>query len=235
MTVLAAHAWPTNAELIADVAKLYIGPDDVVMDPTYGRGNWWKTFTPARLITHDIRQDGVDFRALPEADDTIDVVAFDPPYIAPGGRKTSTIGEFNDRFGLHETPATPIELADYIAAGVKECARVLRPRGRLLVKCKDYINGGAFFPGTHLVITAALDAGLRYEDRFEHIGRPGPQPPRDRQVHSRRNLSTLLVFQRVPAARRRRVQSASRDELFTDADLDVALAPMFAYHHDQEQ
>ena len=25
------------------------------------------------------------------------------------------------------------------------------------------------------------------------------------------------------------------DELFTDADLDVALAPMFAYHHDQEQ
>lgn len=233
--VLAAHAWPNNAALIADVAKLYIGPDDVVLDPTYGRGNWWKTFTPARLITHDIRQDGVDFRALPEADDTIDVVAFDPPYVCTGGRDTSTIADFNDRFGLHETPRTPDALADMIATGIKEAARVLRMRGHLLVKCKDYVWSGKFFAGTHFVTCAALDCGLELVDRFEHIGRPGPQPPRDRQVHARRNLSTLLVFQRVPAARRRRVQSASRDELFTDADLDVALAPMFAYHHDQEQ
>ena len=35
MTVLAAHAWPTNAELIADVAKLYIGPDDVALAPMF--------------------------------------------------------------------------------------------------------------------------------------------------------------------------------------------------------
>jgi hypothetical protein len=80
MTVPAAHRWPTNGHLIADAAKLHISPDAVVLDPTYGRGTWWTVFRPAHLIAHDLHLDGVDFRALPEPDDAVDVVAFDPPY-----------------------------------------------------------------------------------------------------------------------------------------------------------
>ena len=199
--VRAAHTWTSNAELLADVAKLYISDDAEVLDPTYGRGTWWKIFRPEHLTTHDIRLDGVDFRALPEADATFDVVAYDPPYIAPGGRKTSTIDDFNDRFGLTDAPCTPMELRHYIAAGLKECARVTKPKGRILVKAMDYVTSGAFFPGTHYVVSDALELGLRYVDRFEHVRpRLGVQPNHARQLHARRNLSTLLVFE-VPRAR----------------------------------
>lgn len=200
--VRAAHTWTSNAELLADVAELYIPAGAKVLDPTYGRGTWWKLFRPEHLTTHDIRLDGVDFRALPEADATFDVVAYDPPYIAPGGRKTSTIDEFNDRFGLHvDMPRTPMELRCYIAAGLKECARVTKPKGKILMKCMDYVSSNKLFPGTHYAIEDALEMGLDYIDRFEHVRpRLGVQPNHARQLHARRNLSTLLVFE-VPRAR----------------------------------
>lgn len=194
MTVLAATSWKSNAELIADVAQLgYL--HGATLDPTYGRGTWWKVFRPEHLTTHDLRLDCVDFRQLPEADGTFNSIAFDPPYMAPGGRKSSTIPDFNDRFGLHTTPARPEQLQEVINDGLKELVRVLAPKGFLLVKCQDYINGGAYWNGTFKTQRAAFDLGLRQVDRFEHVRRPGPQPPRPRQVHARRNLSTLLVFQ----------------------------------------
>ena len=202
MTVLAANTWPTNAHLIADVAALdYLRPTDHVLDPTFGRGTWWNLWRPERLTTHDLRQDGVDFRQLPEQDAMFDAVAFDPPYMAPGGRKTSTLGDFNDRFGTHTAARTPRENQEVINAGLKEMLRVVKGGGVVLVKCCDYVNGGKLFPGTHLTLTAALDLGFRLADRLEHVGKnPRPQPPRQsvRQLHARRNL-TLFVL-RAPAA-----------------------------------
>ena len=198
--VLAAHPWPTNAALIADVARLgYL--DGHVLDPTHGLGRWWTLWKPGQLTAHDIdptkAPDGpMDFRALNYPPGHFDAVAFDPPYMAPGGRKTSSVGDFNDRFGLHSTPATPTLNQQSINDGVTEAHRVLRPRGHLLVKCMDYVNGGALWPGTHLTLTHAIATGFELVDRFEHVGRPGPQPPRPRQLHARRNLSTLLVFRR---------------------------------------
>src|SRR5690606_27767225 len=45
VTVLAAHRWRNNAEMIADVAKLgYITGD--VLDTTYGRGGFWTVYMP---------------------------------------------------------------------------------------------------------------------------------------------------------------------------------------------
>ena len=63
--ILAAHRWKHNSELIYDAMLLnYIGPR--VLDPTYGRGNWWKAWQPLELVKHDLTLDGVDFRALPD-------------------------------------------------------------------------------------------------------------------------------------------------------------------------
>lgn len=82
----------TNADLIAEFARLCIRPDDVVMDVTYGRGKCWKKYQhPGPFITHDLNTDGVDFRHPPEADHSVDVVVADPPHGAQGGRTTSTV------------------------------------------------------------------------------------------------------------------------------------------------
>jgi hypothetical protein len=113
----------------------------------------------------------------------------------PGGRSTSTIDSFNDRYGLHTTPTTPSANQESINAGVDEAHRILRDGGILAVKCMDFISSGSFWPGTHLTTEHAVCAGFALVDRFEHVRRPGPQPPY-RQIHARRNLSTLLVFRR---------------------------------------
>lgn len=197
VTIFAAHAWPSNAELIADCAALgYLHADWLTLDPTYGRGVWWKKWQPENLVGHDIALDGVDFRDLPYGDNTFDAVAFDPPYVSVGGRKTTGIAEMHDRFGLTDAPTTPAGVQELINAGLDECVRVLKPKGYLLVKCQDYVSSGKLWLGTHWTLSTALEAGLTCVDRFEHHGPPRPQPPGRRQVHARRNLSTLFVFQK---------------------------------------
>ena len=196
--VLAATYWPTNAHLIEACAQLgYLAADRPTLDPTYGRGIWWKRWRPNRLATHDIRLDGVDFRDLPHADQEFGAVAFDPPYVSVGGRKTTTMPDFQNRYGIDTAPTTPTGVQLLINAGLEECCRVLEPNGWLLVKCQDYISSGRLQPGTHWTLERALQLGMIYFDRLEHIAiAPRPQPSRRRQVHARRNLSTLLVFRR---------------------------------------
>jgi hypothetical protein len=198
LPILGADVWRNNAELIDDVRRLHIADDAVVLDVTYGRGIWWRRWTPANLTAHDLRLDGVDFRCLPEMNDSFDVVAFDPPYVMVGGRSTSTLPDFNDRYGLHTTQRTPAELDALMAAGLAEAHRVVRPRGLILAKCADYIWSGRYHAGTHHLLDAALDLGLVLVDRFDMVTlSPRPQPGGRRIVHARRNSSTLFVLRKA--------------------------------------
>jgi tRNA G10 N-methylase Trm11 len=192
-----------NGPLIAQAAQLWINPEDTVVDVTYGRGLFWATYQhPGPFTAHDITLDGVDFRHLPEDDASVDVVIYDPPYISPGGRKTSTVTDFNLRYGLVDVPRTPAETDTLIVAGMTEAVRVLRRNGRLFVKCADYVTSGKLHLGHHMVVSAALHLGLEQVDEFVHHSGTGPQPkynldgtPR-RQVHSRRSHSFLCVFKK---------------------------------------
>lgn len=203
-----ATAWTDNAEMIADVARLgHIPRTAHVFDPTFGKGVWWKTYRPRRLYTNDIDPDSEaefheDFTQTSWDSQCFDVVAFDPPYVAPGGRKTSTIEEFNKRYGIGKAPATPALLQLLINDGMIEMRRLLVPKGRLLVKCTDYVSGGKMFDGEKQTYNFAKALGFRYLDRFLLLGEPGAQPAKNldgsrrRQVHTRSNVSTLFVFQR---------------------------------------
>jgi len=197
----------TNGPLLAAAATLWIKPDDHVIDVTYGRGNFWTHYRPRHFVAHDLHTiDHVDFRQLPEADQSVDVVVFDPPYISMGGRDTSTIGQNGGgdlvaAFGLYDAPKSPAELAELIAAGIKEALRVLKPKGRLFVKCMDYVSSGGLFLGRHHVVTTALSLGFRQADEFVHHSGTGPQPtvnpdgtPR-KQYHARRAHSYLCIFE----------------------------------------
>lgn len=196
VTILAATAWSTNADLIADCVQLgYLRSEWRTIDPTYGRGNWWKKWRPDDLVTHDLKIDGVDFRDLPEPSDSLDVVAFDPPYIAQGGRATSTAGEFMDRYGLVDVPKTTDETTRLIVAGIDEFSRVTKRKGILLLKCMNYVNGGRYRTAAYDVLSHATSHGWRLIDELVHLRKPGPQPNRDRQMHARRNYSVLFVLQ----------------------------------------
>jgi hypothetical protein len=194
--VLAATAWADNAAMVLDCARLgYLREEWRTLDPTYGKGNWWTRWHPNELVTHDLAIDGVDFRELPHKDGEFQAAVFDPPYIAQGGRDTSTTQNFLNRFGLVDVPKTTKGVQELINAGLSEVARVTR--GFILVKCKDYVNGGVLWLGTHHTLTHALVSGLECVDRLEHLSGTGPQS-QQRQVHSRRNFSTLFVFRSRP-------------------------------------
>lgn len=203
--VMAAHAWPSNAELIAACHQLnYLKDADRTLDPTFGRGKWWTSWRPKTLVTHDAAIDGTDFRDLSDLydDGEFDAIAYDPPYVPRGGQTASVkMQDFNDRYGrvLNSTPKSIQQLID---DGLTEMVRLVKPKGIILVKCQSYVWAGKLWPGVHYTLSHSLSQGCRLKDQLEHVTTPRPQPTRTRadgkpsvQQHARRNLSTLLVLE----------------------------------------
>lgn len=202
----------TNGVLIAEVAKLGHLQGEVVVDTTYGEGSFWTRYRPEWLIAHDLyKGDGVDFRDLPYDDVSLPVVVFDPPYISTGNRETSSTDDLYDRFGLGDLKGYAA-VRKLIDDGLTECARVLAPRGRLLVKCMDYTESGRKNWSTFETYAHADRLGLRMVDRFHHLTGGGPQPmnnldgsPREQRT-AREVTSMLLVFTK-PEPKQRKSQS----------------------------
>lgn len=164
---------------------------------TYGRGMWWRRFTPELFARHDLALDGVDFRALPEADSSWDTVCFDPPYVPRSGRTDATMQrdqDFRERFGLAE-PRSEAQLRELINAGLAECARV--SRRWLLVKANDYCNGKQFRVGHVRVIAEAERIGLRVHDLIVHASGTGPGGGQIHQVRRARRAHSYLIVLRV--------------------------------------
>lgn len=193
MTVRASHAWPTNGHLIADVARLgYLRADDLVLDMTYGKGVWWQEWRPDALFTLPA---GVDFRATGYPPDTFDVVALDPPYKL-NGRPDPAV---DARYGVH-VPATRSERHALMANGLLEAATVTVPRGVVLFKCQDQVNGGQIRWQTRMFTELGEAYGLELVDRFDLTGQHRPQPMEGRrQQHAHGRPSTLLVFRKERA------------------------------------
>jgi hypothetical protein len=189
----------TNAGLIAAIAPLYLH-GNTVMDVTYGRGKWWDRYRPEGLICHDLTLDGVDFRHLPEDDDSVDVVCFDPPYVPcgslpheGGNGKQAHARDFRERFGLQ--PMARSQIIALFDDGLREAARVASRW--VLAKCGDYVTGGRFHLGHLDMVQAARSAGLGDPwDLIVHHSGSGPggynivTPLRARRAHS-----YLLVFE----------------------------------------
>ena len=197
-----AQRWPTNAHLIEDAHRLgYLRDTDVVLDPTYGEGNWWTRWQPPAMIATDIDQDKSpdapeEFTALRFDDETFDAVAFDPPYRLNGRPDPG----FDLKYGTGARAGWQ-ERHALIRAGIEECARVLKPGGALLVKCQDQVCGGRVRWQTREFSDHAEAQGTRLVDTFIMLG-GRPQPEGRRQAHADHNWSTLLVFRKHPRRRK---------------------------------
>ena len=194
--VMAATHWRTNADLIADVARLgYLKPTDYILDPTYGNGAWWAKWEPITLC-HPVGD--FDFTKMSDLwSNQFDAVTFDHPYVSPGGRASSNIQSFHAAYGMTHSPRSPTYLQVLINAGLRECRRVVKPNGIVLVKCMNYISSGKLYLGAHLTLSYARRLDFECLDWFEMIRSSSPQS-QTRQVHARRNLSTLYVLQKRP-------------------------------------
>lgn len=187
-----------NAELMKAIAPMYLTGS--VLDVTYGNGDtaggWWRRFTPDPFTFHDLALDGVDFRSLPEDDDSIDTVCYDSPYVASGGSATAdTAADFRDRFGIdRETHyGGETESLNLVVGGLLECLRVARCF--VLVKCMEFTSSRRFHDFPYEVTKAALQAGATKHDVIVHHTGSGPGGHNIfTPIRARRHHSYLLVF-----------------------------------------
>jgi methylase of polypeptide subunit release factors len=220
VTVLAATPWRTNAEMIEAVVELgLIKPTDRIVDLTFGRGKWWTNYKHsgelwanvdpaaddsvladifARLgVQHWTCRDYTDADAWFTLRQQFDVVVFDPPYVSMGGRDTSTIPEFMDRYGLKVAAASPARLHDYNFEGMRVAYDLLRPGGFVMTKVMDYVSSGRLQPAAHWMYRDATDLlGMTLHERLIHLGHSRAQPPGRSQQHARNNYSMLYIFQK---------------------------------------
>lgn len=149
-----------------------------------GTGLMWTRHRPGRLVTADINPSRgditADFRSLPFPDAAFGSVLFDPPYRLSGTRTNH--GGFDDRYGTNDGYRSNDDTHRLITDGAVECARVVRRKGFLIVKCQAQVNGGRVRWQPRLVTNAVLEraAGTwELKDElflFAVAGRP--QPPR---------------------------------------------------------
>lgn len=123
-----------------------------VLDPCCGSRMWWFDKANPSAIYGDRRsetltvtdrshgkEDGqrtlridpdvmMDFRAMPFADDTFHLIAFDPPHLVRAGAKSWMAAKYG-KLGP--------DWREDLRAGFRECFRVLRPHGTLIFKWNE--------------------------------------------------------------------------------------------------
>lgn len=179
----------SNADLIAEVFRLYIHPGDVIADVTYGRGVFWRNINQGeyQVLKSDLT-DGIDFRNLPYSDNSVDVLILDPPYMHGGATVKASINECY--LNQNTSHASIIRL---YAGGILEATRVLKPQGLLLVKTQDETESGKQ-RFSHVELMQLLEMfGYLLVDLFVLIQATTPAMRENYQKSARKNHSYLLV------------------------------------------
>lgn len=212
---------PTNAlvftacrgssdRLFPQILSLYVAPGSKVADVTFGKGVFWRKVEQARyqLLPTDI-QTGVDCTKLPYAENSIDCVVFDPPYMhTPGGTAHVNHQNYEVYYRNNETENQCTKkyheaVLDLYFRAAKEAYRVLRKEGIYIVKCGDEVCSNQQRL-THVELINRLGkSGFVPEDLFVLVrfNRPGVSASL-RQAHARKNHSYFLVFRKSNGRKR---------------------------------
>ena len=187
-------------EIIQNIIRLHLGGEPIECDPTYSKGVFYKEgsgVTPPKLKfdLYPQTQDTVkaDCYSLPLESCTISSIMYDPPFIAghTGKKPTGLIGE---RF--HGFPYVS-DLWEFYDKSLSEFYRVLKPRGKLIVKCQDTVSSGKQHLSHVHIIKQAEKLGFYTKDLFillaktRLIGHNHKQ-----QKHARKFHSYFLVFEK---------------------------------------
>ena len=93
-----------------------------------------------------------------------------------GGRATSGLPDFMDRYGLENAATTPELLHRDNVLGLREAMRIAKPGGLILAKCAPYISSGVRKEGDWWARDAAIEMGLTVHDMLIHVGDVRAQP-----------------------------------------------------------
>lgn len=205
-----------NAEVFPQILDLHVPDGAKIADVTYGTGVFWKKvdLTRYELLPSDIAN-GIDCRALPYENESLDAIVIDPPYMEgllrtkkdhkAGSGSHSAFREYysNGDEVNHDGPKWHGAVSDlYYKAGA-EAIRVLKDKGIAIVKCQDEVSANRQWL-THVEIINHYESlGFYTKDLFVIVRQNKAAIARlKKQVHARKNHSYFLVFVKVPKGKK---------------------------------
>jgi hypothetical protein len=219
----------TNANLMADAARLHIPDGSRVADVCWGQGVFWRKMdtTCFTLIGSDLDADRVraakravdadpyldvttptptflwaDCTALPYRPQSLDVLVLDPPYMHRGSTFTSNAKFYNN--DMTQGMSHQTILRERYCRAILEAAWVLKPGGRLLIKGKDEVEQRRIRSTLLELHRAAERCGFTYLHPFYFTSQVGPGILNNGhpQHHPKNNVSHLLCFRLTDPPRR---------------------------------
>lgn len=207
-----------NAEVFPQILDLHVPDGAKIADVTFGTGVFWKNvdLTRYQLLATDLA-DGVDCRALPYEDESLDAWVCDPPYMEgllrnnvehkAGAGTHAAFREYysNGNEANHEpdAPKWHAAVSDLYYKAGHEAARVLKPKGVAIVKCQDEVSANRQWL-THVeIINYYEKLGFYCKDLFVVVRQNKAVIARlKKQVHARKNHSYFLVFIKMPKGKK---------------------------------
>lgn len=162
----------SNEEILRNIIELYVPSRRIELDPTYSKGNFYKTnVIDEPILKFDIfpqREEVVqaDCRNLPLKDCSVSSIVFDPPFLATKGKSLVVDSSANiiaRRFSVFPTEK---ELHRFYVESLKELHRVLKDDGILIFKCQDKVSSGKQYFSHVFICNEAERIGFSAVDLF---------------------------------------------------------------------
>ena len=195
MTPILTARVGTNADLFPDVFALY--GKDPSLDMTFGNGVFWSKMGRRPTVAVDRfnpKADLVaDFRCLPFADLHFSTIVLDPPYMRTNNKAGVMASNYHNQTINLRTHKDIIKLYQQ---GISEAYRLLRPGGRLIVKCQDEVESRKQ-RWSHIELMS--HDGFVCEDLFILVRTGGVLVGRCQEVqqHGRKNHSYFIVLRKI--------------------------------------
>ena len=188
-----------QTELLQNLMALHC-PQGFDCDVTYGNGSFYRNIpTPALKFDIDPQVAGVVqacSTALPVADNVLNSVVFDPPFLTyvRAGREGNGKMIMSRRFAGYWRYD---ELAKHYRDTLAEIRRVLKRKGVLVFKCQDIVHNHKLHSTHTNVIQWGAENGFRLRDMFILTASHRlPSPNRvGTQKHARIYHSYFLVLE----------------------------------------
>lgn len=193
----------SDATALAKLLTIHAPDARHILDCTWGRGSIWRnllwggagTAIPpflrmldpraalfdCRVVRSDLQSPGdvavdvaADYLRLPFRPGVFDVVVWDPPHTADGGKN----GVMGGRYGTQKGGGLKTQIPAFLSEG----ARVLRPGGAVLVKLVNGVHDGRFHNWARAFLNAAESVGLEQIDEAMVVRRNRISDPRWKQV-----------------------------------------------------
>lgn len=179
------------------------------VDLTYGRGKFYRNDVPQPRLKFDRwpAVSGVvpsDAARVPIPDGSVKSVVFDPPFLATKGPSTRKKGPISpapganqmiNSFGRFDTEG---QLFEFYGLALRECWRILEPKGFLVVKTQDKVSSGRQYWSHVWFANEAERLGFYLKDLFVLLAKSRMTPAWQlaNQQHARKFHAYFLLLER---------------------------------------